>query len=123
MTGDDVHAMADEVAALLAGRLGARGRTLARRLRRAGRRLPRHVAREARYLAQADDLARNPRLLRMIDPDRVIRAHALLRDHLRGIDPAAARLTRILGILAVIAFNLLVLAALLLALLAWRGYL
>lgn len=122
MTGDDIIARAEEIGQLMGERLGLRGRTLDRQVRRAGRLLPRAVAREARFLAQAASIAANPRLLRMIDPAHVESAHRIVRDHLRGIDPRERRRTRAIGIAAVVVFNLMVVAALVLAVLVWRGY-
>lgn len=122
MNGDDILARTGEIGRLIHERLGLRGRTLGRQVRRAGRLLPRAVAREARYLAQAAEIAPNPRLWRMIDPGHVDRAHRIVRDHLLAVNPRDRRLTRILGVASVIAFNLIVVLALLLAVLVWRGY-
>ena len=122
MTGDDIIARADEIGGLITERLGFRARTLARQIARAGRALPRPVAREARFLAQAAQIAANPRLVRMIDPARVDSAHRPVRDHLRGVDRADRRRARLIGIASVIAFNLLVVAVLVIAVLVWRGY-
>ena len=122
MTGDDIIARADEIGGLIQERLGYGGRTLARQIARAGRALPRPVAREARFLAQAAQIAANPRLVRMIDPARVDSAHRVVRDHLRNIDRRERRRARLTGIAAVVAFNLIVVAALVIAVLVWRGY-
>lgn len=122
MTGDEITARTAEIGDLLQERLGLRGRSLAGQVTRAGRRLPRQVAREARYLAQAESLAANPRLWRQVDPARFDSAHRTVRDHLRGIDPRERRKTRIIGIASGAAFNLLAVAALVLVVLVWRGY-
>ena len=112
MTDDDIHVWAAEAQALMRERLGLRGADLAAQVARAGRLLPRAVAREARYLAQATALAQNPKLMRMIDTAKAQQAHARLTAYLRGVNRAERRRTRALGILGVIAFNLLVLALL-----------
>lgn len=122
MTGDDILERTDDIGRLITERLGLRGRTLDRQVRRAGRLLPRAVAREARFLAQAAQIAPNPRLLRMIDPAQLDRAHRTVRDHLLTVNPRDRRVTRVLGIATVIVFNLLVVLALVLTVLVWRGY-
>lgn len=123
MWGDDITTGTAEIGALLGERLGARGDTLAQQLTRTGRALPRRLRSEARFLAQAETMAANPRLAPLVDPARFARAQAALRDHLLAINPREARITRLLGTLAVIAFDLLVVAVLLVVLLRWRGFL
>jgi hypothetical protein len=112
---------ADEIRQLLAERLGVRGRDLAQAVARAGRRLPRAVRTDARYLAETEALARNPRLVRMVDPQHFARASDNLTRHLTAIDPRQRRRTALINLAAVIAFNLLVVAILVLIVLVWRG--
>lgn len=121
MNGEDILSWTSEARSLMQQRLGVRGRDLAAQVARAGRMLPRAVAREGRYLAQAAQLAQNPKLLRMIDPAKAARAHVILTDHLRGVRPGERRRNRALGILAVVGFNLLIVLLAGLAWLAWRG--
>ncbi|MBW7922226.1 MAG: hypothetical protein H3C51_09025 [Rubellimicrobium sp.] len=123
MWGEDITARTDEIGALLAERLGARGATLAERLARVQRLLPRRLRREARFLAGAETMAANPRLARLVDPDRLARAHGAVQAHLAAVNPRERRLTRALGIVAVIAFDLLALAVLVVVVLRWRGFL
>lgn len=122
MTGDDITTRTAEIGLLFEERLGLRGGSLDRQVRRAGRGLPRAIAREARYLAQAESLAANPRLWRQVDPVRLQAAHRIVCDHLRGIDPRERRKTRIIGVASSAAFNLLAVTALVLVVLVWRGY-
>jgi len=112
---------ADEVERLMAERLRIRGRDLSRQIDKAGRLLPKAVRRDARYLAEAARLAPNPKLRRMIDVDKAARAHAVVTAHLATIDPKVRARTRLLRILAVIAFNVLLIGGLLIAYLVWRG--
>jgi hypothetical protein len=121
MTGDQINAAAEEIRQLLAERLGARGRTFDAAARRAGRRLPRRLRAEARFIAQAQDLALNPRLLRMVDPAAFARAQNALRDHLLAIDPRERRRTALLNWIAALGFYVLVTAGLVIAVLAWQG--
>ena len=108
------------LAALMRERLGIRrGATLEAKLRHAGRLLPRAERRAGRTLVEAERLWANPRLRRRVDPAALAAAEARLRGFLERIDPADRRKGVILGILATIAFNLLLIAA---ALIAWGWY-
>ena len=122
MTHDDIELMTSEVSVLMATRLGLHGADLAVQVARAGRMMPRSVRRDARYLAQTASLAQNPKLIRMVDLDRVSRSHQVVTGFLRTQNPAERRITSALGIAAVIAFNLLILAFLVVIVLVWRGY-
>lgn len=112
-----------EIAALMHTRLGIGGDSLADRLRRAGRRVPQRLRAQARALARAEPLANHPGLCRTLDAPALCAAAAELRAWLRSIDPADRRRGWWLGMLSGLVFNLLVLAALMLAVLRWRGYL
>ncbi|MCC7319512.1 MAG: hypothetical protein IT542_00885 [Rubellimicrobium sp.] len=109
-----------EIGDLLAARLGLRGGSAGKRLRRAGRLLPRALWPDARFLADAEAMAANPRLAHLVEPGRLDAATARLRAHLRGVDPRDRRRRRLVGILAVLAFDLLVLAVIGLAVWRWR---
>lgn len=108
---------------LLEERLGVRGRDLPQALRRAGRRLPRHIRRKAGVVQRSAHLAGHPKVARQISRDEVTRAYAQVTAHLRGIDPAERRKTRLLRLAAAIAFNLIVVSVGFIAYLWWRGYL
>lgn len=123
MWGEDITAGTLEIGTLLGERLGARGATLSSRVARAGSALPRRLRNDARFLAEAEAMAANPRLARLVEPARFARAQEALRDHLLTINPRERRITRALGIMAVIAFDMLALAVLLLIVLRWRGFL
>lgn len=121
MTGtslqDRNHALTEKIAA----KLSIRGRDLHAKMRRAGRRLPRRLRREGRYLAQAADMETHPKLSRQIDLVRVDSAYREFDTHLDAIDPADRWWGWFLGLLGGLAFNLLLLSALLIGLLVWRG--
>ncbi len=119
---DRLDDRADRLAALIEERLGVRGNGLEAKLNRAGRRLPRWVRREAGRLVEARRMAAHPKLMRRTDPDALDRAFGRCESWLRGIDPAERRKDRILGPLAVNAFNLLVVAGLFIAYLVWAGH-
>ncbi len=114
---------AEYLADLLHRKMGVGGRGLEARLRRARRRLPRRIRREAELFAEAARLQANPRLARMADPERLDAAFRAVESYLDGIDRWQRRKDAALALLSVNAFNLLVLAALLVAFLRWRGLL
>lgn len=122
MWEEDITAATAETSALMGERLGLRGATLAQRVARAGRMLPRRIRRDARYLAEAEGMASHPRLARLVDPDRFDAAQGALAAYLTTIDPSERRMTRIIGITAVIVFDLLVIALLVVVVLRWRGF-
>jgi hypothetical protein len=99
--------------ALLRTRMGLRGATLERQVSRAGRRLPRRQRRAAQTLLGAQDWMAHPRLARLLDRRAVEAALADLHRHLDGIDPHDRRRTALLRLAGGIAFNLMLLAALL----------
>ena len=121
MNTDDISAKSEELCALLADKLSLRRGTLDQRLRRAGRRLPARIRQQGMLIAEAEAMAAHPRLARRIDHAALERAHAEVRAHLRGIDPADRRRGVILGMLGGLAFNILLFAALVLAFLRWQG--
>lgn len=122
MSAVTIQQMADRVAALLEERLRVKGRGLAGKMRKAGRRLPRQVRDAAEVLAKAQMMSQSPRLLLQIDDETVALAYDVCLKHLNGIDPRARRRGAILDVTASIAFSLLVVAGLVLAVLFWRGF-
>lgn len=112
-----------EIAALdrlMEERLRVSGRDLPARLRRAGRMLPRGMRRRARAVIDAQAMLRNPKLARQVDIAGRQKDAARLVAYLRTLDPAEARKTAVIRLAASIAFNLLVVAGLVLAVLLWR---
>ena len=89
--------------------------------RRAGRWLPGWLRRDADYLIEAETLSGHPKLRHLVDPARTARAEKRLMAHLETRNPAKERTDRLLGQVAAFAFNILVLAALVIAFLWWRG--
>ena len=121
MTPEDIRQKADEVSALMRAQLGLRGADLARQVARAGRMMPRALRREARYLAQTVAMAENPKLVRRVDFARISRSHAQVSAFLNTQDPRQRRANAVIGVVGVIAFNLLVVAMILIGWLAWRS--
>ncbi len=68
-------------------------------------------------------MAQSPKLLMQIDREAVAEAYDLCVRYLGGINRAERRKGMILNIAASMAFSVLVVAGLLLAVLYWRGFL
>lgn len=102
-------------------KLGLRGKTLAARLRRAGRMLPKRLRAEGQYLVEAERKLAHPRLATQVDAARVKKAFGALEEHLKSIDAADRRRSRLIHWLAGLVFNLLILGALVLIALRWQG--
>jgi len=117
----ELRQRADKLAAMIEDKLGVRGQGLEAKLARAGRRLPKHLRRELGYVVQALLMQENPRLARQIDWARIDSAFAAAEHHLRQVDPTERRLGAVINWLAGNAANLLIVAGLAAAVMAWRG--
>lgn len=121
MGAASIQQMADRVAALIEQRLRVRGQGLADRVKRAGRALPRKVRDAAGRLAQAAEMAQNPRLLLQIDEQKVAADYDTCLRHLSGISARDRRIGWLVNFGASTVVTLLAVAALALAFLYWRG--
>ena len=110
-----------ELKKLMRDKLGVRAGSFSVALRKAGRRLPRSMRRYGRELAIAEGLSEHPKLRNTLDKPRLDMAASRIREHLTGIDVSDRRKGYFLGVLGAIAFNILVIAAILMAILMWRG--
>lgn len=102
----------DEVSGLLSARLGASGSDLAIQAKKARRHLPWGVRRELTRLADAQSRLGHPRGALAVDYDATTKRADFVITRLRQIDPMQRHVGRILGTLAVIAANGLILLAL-----------
>lgn len=121
MSAVTIIQMTDRVAALLEQRLGVRGATLEDKVRKAGRRLPTKVRVAAAYLADAQLMAQNPKLLVRLDEGEVANAYDICVRHLGGVNRAERRKTALVGAAASAAFGLLVVVLLAIGFAYWRG--
>ena len=80
------------------------------------------IRREGAYLAQAATLAQNPKLVRMVDAERATKAHRLLVEHLKTLDPADALKGRILALLGSISAVLILVFVVVVYVLVQRGF-
>lgn len=118
-----VQEKAMEVAVEMKERLGIRGKDLATKLRHTGRMMPKRIKLEAHFLAEATALAANPKLNRMINRERVEKAHKVCMTYLESVDVADRQRGVVLGILGSLAMALVVVTVLVVGVLMWRGYL
>lgn len=114
---------ADRLAKLIEEKLNVRGQGLAAKLGRGGRKLPRAVREAGEHLLLAQRMEANPKLARQVDYSRIEAACDVAERTLARIDPFERRKTIAINWLAGNAFNLIVVAALALGLIAWRGLL
>lgn len=110
-----------DLAAKMRSKLRVRGATLGPVLKRSKRRLPRHVKRAVQTLLTAEAQAKNPKLRLIQDAPRLTRARKDVLAYLDGVDPADERKGALLGILASLAVNFILLFVLVVAVLRWRG--
>ncbi len=96
MSGDQVTEYAEKIRSLLTERLRIKGRTLEAQIHKSGRRLPRKIKRDASFIAKAEGLSQNPKLVRMVDAAAVEKAGRRVVEHLLEIDPKEALKDRIL---------------------------
>ena len=111
-----------EISALMQSHLRIRGRSLRVQERRAGRLLPRAVRRDIRYLLDTAALGDNPKLARMINADKVARAHRNTVTYLQAIDAKERRKTALLNVTASIALGLIAVFVVVLYVLVQRGF-
>lgn len=125
MAQHDVPAMAEEVAALMADRLGGARRgarpDLATMLRRRGGALPRRQRRAAQVLARAQKQAAAPKLARQMDTTAAARAHAELVRYLRPLGKAARWQAGALNVAAAVMLGLLLVGAIAVWIAVQRG--
>lgn len=122
MSAATIQQMADRVAGLMEERLRIRGVGLAEKLRKGGRLLPRKVRLAADGLAQAALQAQNPRLLLQLDDAVVAANYDVCLKHLGGLNLMDRRKGAAVGVAASVAFAVLSVAVLVLAVLYWRGF-
>ncbi len=111
-----------EIRELLEKQMRVKGRDLRQQMRRAGRRLPRRQRRDLAYLIETETIAQNPKLGRMVNDEKVAKAHANLVRYLEGLNPREAMWNNILNITASIALALIVTFVIVVYVLVQRGY-
>lgn len=121
MSDTDLHTTFARLRTGFAERLGLRGRDLGAVVARAGRRVPRRLRATAAVLVEAERMAGNPRLARLVDGARVAVAAREMEDWLATQDPRERRRTALIQSAALGAFYLLVTVGLVITVMVWRG--
>ncbi len=119
MTPDLINSHIDDIRKLMRSNLRIRGKTLSDQIRKAGRLLPRTVRQEANYLVEIQAQSQHPKLARLLDTQRTKAAHGAVVEFLETIDPKERRKDRILGILGILALNLLLIGIAVVVWLVW----
>lgn len=108
---------------LMAAGFGATKGPLEKRLAKAGRRLPAAVHKDVAAVSEAAFLAGHPKLGRVLAQGAVDAAYDRAVEALRKVDPKERRKALLLSTAGMVAFNLIVVAAVLIWVLWYRGYL
>ena len=99
-----------------------RGRTLEAKLKRAGRLIPKGRRKDGEKLVEAEKMAGNPKLMRLLDYEGLRESHHRLKAYLQTIDYWDRLRGKALGIITPIAFNFLLLAAVGIAVARYQGW-
>ncbi len=118
----DVRETTEALAERMAKQLRVRGDGLSEVTAKAGRKLPKYLRAEAEALIQAEEMAQNPKLARLIDPKRVKASERKMLKYLNKQNPKAERMGEFLDVVAKIAFVIFVVMLVLFITLLNRGY-
>ncbi|MDO5605649.1 MAG: hypothetical protein Q4G25_10875 [Paracoccus sp. (in: a-proteobacteria)] len=127
MTPLNVRSWAEEVAVLMATRLGGvrRGETvdLETMIRRRGGALPHKLLKQAQVLRAAESVTLAPKIARQTDFSAAAQAHADLVAYLKPFGRVTRIQERATNFAASVVFGLLMLGIAVIWVLVWRGYL
>jgi len=113
---------AQELATLMEARLGTRGADLQAKVSRAGRRLPRAIRSQAHVVILSAQLQNSPKLARQIDQAATQAAFDDCKTYFNSLDKSERRKNLALSILAANALNVVIILALVMVVLFWRGF-
>lgn len=116
-----IKSNADALRLLMAKRLGLKRGSLTKRAAKAKRFLPTGVCHDIKVVAEAEQMARNPKLAIRLDPNATKSAYDRAATHLKAIDVADRRKGIALSMLGSMAFNFLAAITLFIVVLRWRG--
>ncbi|MBY6004595.1 hypothetical protein KUV62_11785 [Salipiger bermudensis] len=92
------------------------------RAAKARRRLPHKLRKDLARILEARRFADHPKLARTLDAPSIRAAAGRLERHLQAVDLAAQRRARLLNLLASVMAGILVVVALVVMVLRWRGF-
>ena len=118
-----IQQMAERVSALLTERMHVKGGDLEAKLRRAGRRLPRKIRHAAQEVATAMAHSYNPKLLIQINEETVAENYDICVKYLTALNKGDKLRGVLLGLATSVLFSLLAVAAMVIGVLVWRGFL
>lgn len=118
-----IQQMAERISGLLTERLKIKGRDLEEKLSRAGHRLPRKIRIAAQEVATAAEQSYSPKLLLQIDEEKLATNYDICVKYLNGLNKGYRVRGVLLGLSTSILFSLLAVAALVIGVLVWRGFL
>ncbi len=118
---EEYAATSVRLADLLVRQMGAKGADLPSALRYVGRDLPRPVRQAGARIADIGTRVGNPKLARMVDADALATDVALVERHLKRLDPSARKARVRANFAAGLALQIIVLIALVVVVLRWRG--
>ncbi|PPB81850.1 hypothetical protein LV82_01067 [Albidovulum inexpectatum] len=121
MMQGSVERQAEEVARLIAARLGVKAGSPDAAVARARRKLPARIRRAADELIQAAAMDRHPRLRLMVDRNRTDRAYRTCMRYLRPLGARERRRAIVLDALSAMGRAVFGVLVLVIAWLAWRG--
>ena len=118
---DDILRHAGRLSELIEKKLGPKGPDLRHQIRRTDRNFSKPLLKDAHLIAQAEIMARHPKLSRQLDRKAIFAAFDRLEAHLKTIDPAKRRRDALIdwlgGTIARLAFICVILGAVM----HWRG--
>ena len=121
MEQSDLEQLSGKVSEMIGERLRVRGKSLQTRVKKAGRLLPKSVRRAAGELVQAQEMAENPLLAKVVDPDAISRAYQTCVRFLTEIDPVAAKSRARYNMASLVSLQVIIVAVLAIVVMQWRG--
>jgi len=119
----DLETKIAHLCALAREKFGVRSDQLDVVMRKLGRRVPKRIHKHAEVLLSAQASLGHPTLAMMVDEKKITQSYKAIAEHLKSIDPKLRRKNKMLDILASMAFSVLVVFALMILVLVWRGLL
>lgn len=89
--------------------------------KKAGRRLPARIHKSAEVIIDAQVKMGHPKLARLADGAAIDKAFHKIETHLEAIDVKDRRTGAVLGVLGSLVFNMIVVFALFMVVVVWRG--
>ncbi|WP_204113781.1 hypothetical protein [Shimia biformata] len=123
LTPDDLDRKEQALCQLAQEKFGVSAQSAEGAMRKIGRRVPKRLQEQARVFTDALARAQHPKLRMMTDQGAVEAAYRDVMAHLKKIDPKDRRNGLILSTAAMVVFNLIAVATLLVIVLVQRGFL